>query len=228
MRVKGLLLLLALAVGVAGVNAAEIPRTSRISGDYMEFRTADIYTGPCFANAEVGLTGYEAILAWRVREGSWGGVALDGLSVVAVVRASATLGDPFANALPAKAVLIVDSRASAEQRKALVNFVQAQTEGLLNDIVAVEALVIRFTVDEGGRHGAAILEAGNLAKLSTRAVSHDDSICRNEDVYYQPLAANLSHAMPAVATASSYRGNHLGTTWSEAGRRGSFVGTFAL
>ena len=65
---------------------------SSITGDYVEIRSCDVYTGPCFANGEMGLTGEEAILTWSVDQGSWEGVALDGLNVIAVVRASATLG----------------------------------------------------------------------------------------------------------------------------------------
>ena len=56
-----------------------------VSGYYLEARTSDVYTGPCYANSEVNLVGKEAILAWRVEEGSWDGVDLADLSVVAVV-----------------------------------------------------------------------------------------------------------------------------------------------
>jgi hypothetical protein len=58
---------------------------SGITGDYIEVRSADVYTGPCFANSQVGLEGKQAILAWHVQKGSWQGVDLSGLSVVAVV-----------------------------------------------------------------------------------------------------------------------------------------------
>ncbi len=225
MRVKGTILFVALVLG--GWVFSQPAVAGQISGQYVEFRNADVYTGPCFANSEVGLTGQEAVLAWRIDRGSWGNVPLDGLSVVAVVRASATLGDPYANPLPAKAVLIMDANASEAQRAALVNFVQAQTAGLLNDIVATEVSPIRFVVDES-RHGYATLEAGNLARISTRAIGSADMICHNEEVFYQPLAAHLDHAMPAVALDGSYRGNHLGITWSDSGRRSSFVGTFSF
>ena len=67
---------------------------AKVNGDYLESRSADVYTGQCFANGEVGLTGDQAILAWHIRSGSWNGVKLDGFSVVAVVKANATLGDP--------------------------------------------------------------------------------------------------------------------------------------
>ena len=198
-----------------------------VSGEYIESRTADVYTGPCFANSEVNLTGQEAVLAWHVDKGTWENVPLDGLSVAAVVRASATLGDAFSNPLPAKAVLIVDQRANTAQRDALVNFAQAQAGKLLSTVVATEAQPIRFTVD-ASKHGTASLQVGNLAEISTRAITDTDEICHNEAVYYQPLVSHLTHAMPAVATRSSYSGNHLGSTWNESNRRSAFIGTFAV
>jgi len=221
MKAKGILLVLAIAV------LTSAPAMAQISGDYIEVRTADVYTGPCFANGEVSLTGHEAVLAWRIEKGAWGNTRLDGLSVVAVVQANATLGDPYSNPLPAKAVLIVDARANPAQQAALINFVQAQTAGLLNNIVAVEASEIRFAVDVDGQHGYATLEAGNLAKITTRAIRSSDSICHNEEVFYPPLAGDLMHAMPVVAVDASYQGKHLGKTWKEAQRRGAFVGIFS-
>ena len=224
MKFKGLFLVLSLVLAV--------PAMAQISGQYIEARTADVYTGPCFANSEVNLTGHEAVLAWHIEKGSWTsaggeGAALDGLSVVAVVRASATLGDPYASPLPAKSVLIVDARANQAQRTALVNFAQAQTGALLLDVVAIEVSPIRFAVDPN-RHGYATLEAAHLARISTRAIGAADQLCHNEEIFYPPLAANLNHAMPAVAAESAYRGNHLGVNWSESGRRGSFLGTFSF
>jgi hypothetical protein len=220
MKAKGVVLALALALAA--------PAMAQISGQYLEVRTADVYTGPCYANSEVNITGHEAVLAWRIEKGSWQNVALDGLSVVAVVRASSTLGDPYSNPLPARSLLIVDERASEAQRAALVSFARAQSGSLLEEIKAVEAVPVRLVVNQGGRHGFAILEAGNLARVSTRAVTSRDSLCHNEEVYYPPLAANLTHAMPAVAVESAYRGNHLGVNWSESGRRGAFVGAFSF
>jgi hypothetical protein len=199
---------------------------AQISGQYIEARTADVYTGPCFANSEVNLTGHEAVLAWHIEKGAWQKVSLEGLNVVAVVRASATLGDPFANPLPAKAVLIVDARADGAQRKALVDFARSQTGALLGNIVAIETSPIRFAVD-AQRHGFTTLEAANLARISTRAITDADEICHNEDVFYPPLAAHLTHAMPAVTAQSAYHGNHLGVSWDESGRRGSFVANFS-
>src|SRR5713226_10009215 len=96
----------------------------QIRGEYLETRSADVYTGQCFANGEVNLVGNEAILAWHVQSGSWGGVPLQGLTVAAAVRARGTLGDPYENPYPAKAVLLVDDQANAQQQAALLKFAQ--------------------------------------------------------------------------------------------------------
>ncbi len=223
---KALLFFVAAAVMFAGPALAGTPGdvAATITGDYAEFRTADVYTGPCFANGEVGLTGQEAVLAWHVTAGTWEGVRLDGLSVIAVVRASATLGNPYSNPLPARAVMIVDVRATAEQRSALVRFAQAQAGPLLATVVAEESSPIRFAL--GAEHGVVSVEA-NTVRISTRAIGAGDEICHNEEVFYPPLAAHLTHAMPAVTLEGSYQGNHLGKTWNDAGRRGAFVGHFA-
>lgn len=216
---------------IAGAMLLAIPSATMaaktvngISGDYAEFRNADVYTGPCFANSEANLTGEEAVMAWHVREGAWAGVPLANLSVVAVVRASATLGDPYTNPLPAKAVFIVDQRANSAQRAALVQFAQAQSAGLLNDVVATQTQPISFSI---ASHGWTTVQAGSLVRLSTRTINGGDMICHNEEVYYPPLAKHLVHSMPVVETASSYSGRYLGVTWSDSGRRSSFVGMFA-
>src|SRR5438477_7891504 len=88
-----------------------------ITGQYVEARTCDVYTGPCFANADTGLTGRHAVLAWKIDKGTVDGAKLDGLGVVAVVAARDTLGQQ--QILPGKAVLIVDARADEAQKKAL-------------------------------------------------------------------------------------------------------------
>src|SRR5438128_3354323 len=84
-----------------------VAAASQIRGDYIETRSADVYTGQCFANGEVNLVGNQALVAWRVASGSWEGVPLDGLVVAGALRANATLGDPYANPYPVKSVLLV-------------------------------------------------------------------------------------------------------------------------
>src|SRR5438309_3516258 len=118
----------------------------KITGDYLESRSADVYVAQCFANGEVGLVGDQAMLAWHIRQGSWQGQKLDGLTVVAAVKAKATLGDPYHNPLPAKSVLLVDDHATAAQRIALRDLAQHMGGELLANVTAVIPTTIEMQV----------------------------------------------------------------------------------
>ncbi len=197
----------------------------QISGDYLETRSADIYTGQCFANGEVNLVGNEAILAWHVQGGSWDGVPLQGLTVAAAVRANGTLGDPYENPYPAKAVLLVDDQASPQQSAALVNFAKHMGGELLKNVQQVVSAPMELVVNHE-HHGSAMLRAGRFATIQTRGVGVKDHLCGNEETFYPPLT-EMAHSMPAVALTDSYRGPGLGVSWDLHGKRSAFVGTFA-
>jgi hypothetical protein len=199
----------------------------QISGDYIETRSADVYTGQCFANGEVNLVGNEAIRGWHVSKGAWDGVRIDGLNAVAVVRAKATLGDPYADPYPAKSVLVIDEAASRAQRAALESFVHQQTGKLTENVEKVIYTTIDLAVVRNQEHhGMALLRAGNFVTVRTRGINDHDHVCGNEVTFYPPLT-DTTHAMPAVAERDEYQGPGLDDTWSTSGKRSAFVGTFA-
>ena len=222
---RRMMFIASLALVVAAL--ASTGKAQSISGDYIETRSADVWTGSCVANGEVNLAGDQAILAWRVNKGEWKGVSLDGLSVVAAVKANATLGDEYNSPYPAKAVMIVDERACPEQQKALVEFAQSMSGRLLNNVVRVEVAAITVHVSgHDGHYSETAVQAGNLAGIQTRSIGKKDHLCGNEDVYYQPLA-QMNHSMPAIAELDQYNGADLGVSWTIHGKRSAFVGTFA-
>ena len=198
----------------------------QIRGDYLESRSADVYTGQCFANGEVNLVGNEAIMAWRIQSGSWNGVSLEGLTVAAAIRASATLGDPYANPDPVQSVLMVDEQASVSQREALVAFAHHMAGPLLRNASQVIPTTMELAVNRE-RHGVAWLRAGQFATIQTRSLNEHDHLCGNEVTFYPPLTT-LAHSMPAVALTDKYRGPGLGVDWESHGKRSAFVGTFSL
>ena len=63
-----------------------------VSGEYVEARTAEVFTGGCIMGSEAETVGKNAVLAWKVNQGSFNGVALDGLSVVAAIAGDRNLG----------------------------------------------------------------------------------------------------------------------------------------
>ncbi|HYL12038.1 MAG TPA: DUF1326 domain-containing protein [Terriglobales bacterium] len=210
---------------VAVLSISVSAAAQQIRGDYLETRSADIYTGQCFANGEVNLVGDEAILAWHVQSGTWNGVSLAGLSVAAAVRARGTLGDPYENPYPAQAVLLVDDQANDQQRAALEDFAHHMAGKLLEHVDRVIAAPVQLEVSRE-QHGFALLRAGQFATVQTRSLGEKDHLCGNEVTFYPPLT-NLAHAMPAVAVTDQYRGPGLGVSWDLHGKRSAFVGSFA-
>jgi len=198
-----------------------------ISGNYLETRTCDVYTGPCFANAQVGLTGRQAIMAWNIETGTHEGTDLSGLNVVLVIRAADTLG--FGGTVvvrpdPIKSVILVDERATDAQRAALASFVKRHAARVTGDVVRVASLPIEMRFDLIDMECR--LEAGKEARLVTRRLVARDRCCTNEEIFYPPLT-EVEHSAPAFTIDGGFAGRGLGQTWSNPKTRSSFLATFA-
>ena len=223
---QGISLLVATVCLLGGTIAlAGVPAGAIIEGNYVEVRSCDVFTAACFANSEVGLTGEEAILAWDVTKGSHRGVDLEGLKVVAVIRASGTLGDPSATVYPARSILFVDSKADAAQSDALVDFAKESAGQLLADVIRVEKLDITMSFD-AKKPGFATLRAGDAVAIETRALLHSDMHCGNDEAYYAPLT-DVDNSVVAFTERDMFRKHGLGVTWDESGRRSAWLATFS-
>jgi hypothetical protein len=212
-------------VAILLAATAALAGASEIQGRYIEARNAEVYASHCFANSELGISGDLAVMAWQVDQGAYNGVPLDGLSVVAVIRANSTLGDPFSNPYPVKSVLIFDERASEQQREALASFAKGASNDLLNDVVRTEIAPISLDVHGNIHARRATLTAGNLVRVETREIEETDSLCHLEDLYYAPLV-ELDHAMPAFALENRFDGQGLGVIFSAPRRSSAYLGTF--
>ena len=196
-----------------------------IQGHYMEARTCQVYTGPCFANGEMGMAGKDAVMAWKIQQGSQDGIDLSGLNVAVVVRASHTLGHQgFANALAVRSMIVVDESADDEQRAALLQFVKSQAVAATLDIAAIEAAAINMDLDIVELTGR--LTVGDLVTLNTRQARPGDCICSNESAFYPPLA-HLEGFVPGVTIDGEVRARSLGTRWSIPDSRTAYLGTFS-
>lgn len=219
---KRIFLLTALALVVCVLPAS----AAGLTGSYIEARTCDVWTGPCFANAEMNLAGKHAVLGWKVEQGEFQGARLDGLGVVAVVAASDTLG--LVQTGKAKAVLIVDSRANSQQREALVALARKQGGALVENVVGIQSAKVDLDICPCQEGGCAVLNAAGLARISTRCLDgKHDKICGNESAFYPPLARNVD-VKPAFAIEHTFTGKGVNETWNDAGRRGAYLGRFTV
>ena len=223
MKMKLSLIILSLAALTAIASTQTAPT---ISGDYLEVRSCDVYTGPCFANAEMGLTGKEGMLIWSVREGSWNGVKLDGLNVIAVVRTDGTLGDLRYQPRSGKAVFVVDMMATPNQREALVDFARAMAGALIQEIAEAKIAPMQVALGTCDGRGCASVKAGNLVQITTRCLGSKDHLCGNEETFYPPLT-EVTGAYPVVTELASFEGTGLNLTWAMVEKRNAFLGHFA-
>jgi len=221
---------LILAVGTADAAG--------LRGEYVEARTNDVFTGPCFSNAEVYITGHQAVVAWKVTEGSYQGVDLAGLSVAAAVLGTSTFDADRADG--ARSVLIVDQAANPRQREALIALAKSLGGDRLKNVVEVRTSVISMMVEHGAdaatpEHGLhqmpkaarASFWAPGLAEIRTRPLDEDDHKCGNEELAFSPLSKGVD-VKPAYTLNNSFRGQGLGTRWDDPNARSSMVGSFSL
>ncbi|RUL89256.1 DUF1326 domain-containing protein [Tautonia sociabilis] len=232
------MILLALC-GVLIGSAAVAGEAVQVRGDYLEARTADVFTGPCFSNSEVFIVGDRAVMAWKVTEGSWEGVDLSGLAVAAAVRGTSTFSEDRPEL--ASSVLIVDEKADPQQRQALIAMARRLAGARLENVVDVVVSPIDLSIDEDCHmepHGPAHKQhlmpmapparfaAADLAEIATRPLDANDCICGNEVIAYEPLSEGVE-VQPAYTVGHSFQGAGLKSTWAAPNARSSFVGRFA-
>jgi hypothetical protein len=221
---KNPLALATIVVATLGAGLTAAGNATGISGDYVEVRTAEVFTGPCQLGNEADTLGREAIMAWRVSRGSSGGVVLDGLSVVAVVAGDRNLGmHELGDLAPTvvKSVVMVDDRATPAQRDALVRMAKSLSPNLVRDVVAVKTLPISFN-----RQNTDVqVKAGDASLDVTTAFEHSP-VCGAMQ-WFNPLGA-LNKSVLGFARANAWSGSALGVQWKQFDRKSSFVGTFTL
>ena len=208
------------------VSLSSVASAAKITGEYIEARTCNVYTGPCFANAEMDLSGKEALMAWKVDKGSWKDVELNGLSAALIVQSQGTLG--YDGVFPMKAgkvksVILVDEEATEAQRDALVAFVKDSAKDLTKDVQKVVAVPMSLKNDHIDMIGS--FKAGGLAEIKTRKLKQSDCVCTNEVVYYRPLT-KVDNASPAYSLKLSYQGKELDSRFTNREIRSAFLATF--
>lgn len=211
-----------IALGALTLSADE---RVRVTGDYVEARTAEVFAGGCIMNSEAETAGRQAVMAWRVARGSVDGVTLDGLVVAAAVAADRNLGmREMGGEAPhqVRSILTVDDRATVPQRDALVRMARALSGGLLTDIVRVDVAPVRFAVSPTHIDVAA---ADALRLTVTKEMVHDPSCGAMQ--WFTPFSSQLVSSAMGTADAHAYAGAGLGSKWSAPHKRSAFWGTFA-
>jgi hypothetical protein len=210
-----------LAISAAAVSADD---KGRITGEYVEARTAEVFAGGCIMNSEAETLGRQAVMAWRITSGAFDGITLDGLTVAAAVAGDRNLGmremggeEPTA----VKAIIIVDPRATALQRDALVRLVRELSKGLITHVVRVDVAPVRFATSQ--TYLEVSVPDNNIRLTVNKEMKHDPSCGAMQ--WFTPFT-KLADAALGVAEEHSFEGQGLNTKWSAPNKRSAFFGTF--
>lgn len=216
---------LSVAAIMVAASTAYADERGRLTGEYVEARTAEVFAGGCIMNSEAETAGRQAIMAWRITSGRFNGVALDGLTVAAAVVADRNLGmREMGGAEPqaVRAIVTVDLHASQAQRVALVQLARELSGGLITDVVRVDVAPIRFSTTS---QYIEVSTPDALTLTVNKAMTHDPSCGATQ--WFKPFSLQLTESAMGTAETHTFYGTGLGSKWSAPNKRSAFWGTFA-
>lgn len=212
------LTLTALGCGAALANPAA--SANKISGDYVEARTASVFAGACHYNGELTTAGREAEMVWHISKGAWNGVSLDGLNAMAAVVSETNLGTSKAEK---RSVLYIDSAATAEQSAALTAALKAKAANALGTVAEVKRIAISFR-REGENYR---VTAAGVGKLSVNALPNRECCKMPNSVWYGPFV-ELKDRRVGFTVVSGVTEKALDCRWSRSEENSAFYGAFSL
>lgn len=215
-------LILVLSVVALATPSLTAGGKGSLTGSYVEARTAEVFTGGCIMNSEAETVGKQAVLAWKVDRGSFNGISLDGLSVVAVISGDRNLGmqEMGGDKPSVRSAMYVDARANSAQQLALVAMANELSHGIVGTIVQVTPSPIQFA-----DHGSEIqVSAGQVTLDVNKHLTHEPTCGAMQ--WFHPFA-QIDDAAMGVASQHLFTGSALGTKWSDPNKRSAFFGTFS-
>jgi len=213
--------LLFCAFGLLISAAPTVPPSSpSITGDYVEARTASVFTGACHYNGELVTTGNDAVAAWNFQSGQWNGVDLSGVRALAAITSTSNLG---LDSGERRAELIVDSSASKAQVAAVANLFQARSSRELGQIISVRQASITFS------HNATdyVVKAQGVADLTVRPMPNNECCKQPHLVWYTPLTPVLNRKVGYTEHAARTAAT-IGDSWQREGENSAFYGSFSF
>jgi len=205
----------ALALAAGGARAE-----GGIRGEYLETRSANVFAGACHHEGEVTTVGRDAVMAWRFTDGSYEGVSLKGVRLVAVVNASKNF--EFADAVR-RSVVYLDADATDAQRRASAALVRDKFAAALGEVLAVKAAPIRFTSSDKTFE----VTAGKAAYMKVNKSVGDICCLQEQQVWGTPFIG-LEQARTGFGVQTRYQDSDLISSWAASEMNNAYFGAFAL
>jgi hypothetical protein len=199
---------------------ADVP-SWRVAGDWFDVCRCRVPCGCTFAQAP-DEDQCDGILAWHIREGHFGGVKLDDLSLVGV---GSFVGNLWTGEAKDSAMgFFIDDRADEDQRQALQTIWAGEAGGwpagfaqLIEEVRGIEYVPIKFEIADDLAHWS--VEVPGKAKGSATALSGPTSPEGTRVQVHNPPGAEVGPGQIATwATAEDDEVEAFGFKWSWPGR----------
>lgn len=213
----GAVLFACVAFAAVPGSGAATTGSQKVTGDYVEARTASVFAGACHYNGELVTTGQEAIAAWDVTSGYWKGANLSGVKAMAAVGSDNNLGEPGER----RSELVIDSAVSDTQAAAFTDMLRTECGKQMGSIISVRRGPVTF-VHEGGYK----VKSEGLGAMTVKPMP-DAACCKQPNlVWYSPLAP-IEGRKVGYTVEANYSSEKVGDRWQRGDENSAFYGTFA-
>jgi hypothetical protein len=191
------------AILLAGIGLAG--EDSVVIGKYMEDRSNRVYGCPCEWSSEFASNGREAVLAWGIESGTYGGEDLGGLRLASVLAGKFTLSEPTTLR---RSTVYVDASAREPQRRAGVAWLRSRFGDTLGSVQAVQTVPIEFQFAPS----SVVLRVGSILEVRMRRAEFRLDTMPWATLLYEPFL-KLTSSTLGTATHTHYVGPELAVGW---------------
>jgi hypothetical protein len=191
----------------------------RVKGDFLDFCRCSVPCPCTFAQAPTDGE-CDGIIAWHVREGTFGDVKLDGLNVVGIAHFEGNIWEPEVKAAGG---FIIDESADENQRQALGAVFGGQAGGWpalfgenFNEILGMEFAPIELAIDD--ELGSWSLRIADKVSGSAELLSGPTTTPGERLAVHNAPGAEVGPGQGAVTYAvGDYKADAFGFEWERSG-----------
>jgi len=195
-----------------------------VKGDFVDFCRCDVPC-PCTFAQPPSDGKCDGVLAWHVREGTYGDVKLDGLNLVGIAHFEGNIWEPD---VMAAGGFIVDEAADDDQREALTAIFSGQAGGWpglfaqnFSEILGMEVAPIEFELDDDLQSWR--LNVPGKAQGSTQLLTGPTSGGERLAVHNAP-GAEVGPGQGAVTYGiGDYKAEAFGLEWERSARSSKHI-----
>lgn len=198
-----------------------------IRGDYVEDRSNHVHGCYCEWSGQSQTGGREAMLAWRIQSGSYGGIDLSGTVFTLVVLGEANLSFGWAAQFappPRRSVLVIGEGASPSQSRAIEALIRERFSVMAGRILAVRQAPVDFQISPGG----ASVSSPRLFEMRMRKARLPEDNLPGAARWYDSFLP-MAEGELGTTLINRWSGNEFRLTWTrEEPTTSGYYGTFVF